>query len=163
MLCGGFPEGGADSYRRDSGGPLTLTLNSQDYSVGIVGWGTFICAEPGFPGVYTRTASYVEWIHDVMSRQPPSILPFEFTEPLILNLEAGATAYYSLTLQEQMQDFYLSLSACDSDVVMDFHAGPFPNANNFICSINQSREQNSCGLRSRQQALLALLCTHLAM
>ncbi|CAG0900244.1 unnamed protein product [Darwinula stevensoni] len=48
------------SVSGDSGGPLAVR-NSEGYfeHVGIVSWGRS-CADPEFPGVYTKTANYVE-------------------------------------------------------------------------------------------------------
>ncbi|XP_046446195.1 trypsin-1-like [Daphnia pulex] len=59
MLCAGFVAGGADSCQGDSGGPL-VTLNP-NVLVGVVSWGNG-CADPGYPGVYTRVASFTNWI-----------------------------------------------------------------------------------------------------
>nr|CAH0102262.1 unnamed protein product [Daphnia galeata] len=59
MLCAGFIAGGADSCQGDSGGPL-VTLNP-NVLVGVVSWGNG-CADPGYPGVYTRVASFTNWI-----------------------------------------------------------------------------------------------------
>lgn len=47
-----------DSCQGDSGGPL---FDASGKSVGITSWGQG-CAEPGFPGVYTRVSTYTEWV-----------------------------------------------------------------------------------------------------
>ena len=56
MVCAGYADGGVDTCFGDSGGPLEAPLLDGGYRlVGITGWGKG-CAEPGFPGVYTRVA-----------------------------------------------------------------------------------------------------------
>jgi secreted trypsin-like serine protease len=65
MICAGTPGGGRDSCQGDSGGPLVVeTLvegNPKPWHVGIVSFGIG-CALPNFPGVYTRTSRYHDWI-----------------------------------------------------------------------------------------------------
>jgi len=62
MICAGLPEGGKDSCQGDSGGPFVCGGES----VGIVSWGIG-CGRAGYPGVYTQTSYYVDWIMETMA------------------------------------------------------------------------------------------------
>ena len=60
MICAGLAEGGKDSCQGDSGGPLIGTSHKHSGSeekkyawIGIVSFGVG-CAEPGYPGAYSR-------------------------------------------------------------------------------------------------------------
>eukprot|EP00158_Paraphelidium_tribonemae_P007338 Partr_v1_DN28204_c1_g1_i1_m76265 putative protease len=64
MVCAGGARG-KDACQGDSGGPLIAVDKSTGDSVlvGIVSWGKG-CARAGFPGVYTRVSSFMQWINE---------------------------------------------------------------------------------------------------
>ncbi|XP_075056670.1 complement factor I [Mixophyes fleayi] len=62
MECAGTYDGSIDACKGDSGGPLVCSdANNAAYVWGIVSWGEN-CGVAGYPGVYTRVASYFEWL-----------------------------------------------------------------------------------------------------
>ncbi|MBN3301312.1 TRY2 protein, partial [Amia calva] len=62
MICAGSPAGGKDSCQGDSGGPLVCNGVLE----GIVSWG-ISCANPIYPGVYTKVANYVNWVEWIIN------------------------------------------------------------------------------------------------
>ncbi|XP_049608091.1 trypsin I-P1-like [Syngnathus scovelli] len=64
MLCAGTQTGGKDSCQGDSGGPLICNGVLE----GIVSWG-ISCANPYFPGVYTKVRNYVPWINWIIANE----------------------------------------------------------------------------------------------
>ncbi|XP_063243651.1 phenoloxidase-activating factor 2-like isoform X2 [Bacillus rossius redtenbacheri] len=64
-ICAGTE--GRDACDGDGGGPLVCERRGQWYQVGIVSYGIG-CGRPGTPGVYTRVATYHQWILDTVLR-----------------------------------------------------------------------------------------------
>jgi secreted trypsin-like serine protease len=75
MICAGAP--GRDACQGDSGGPLVVDEAAGWRQVGIVSFGVG-CAEPDFPGVYSRIPELLDFIQD----PSPVYAPFNTIPPI---------------------------------------------------------------------------------
>ncbi|XP_050293674.1 melanization protease 1-like [Anthonomus grandis grandis] len=69
QICAGATTDNKDSCPGDSGGPMMGADVNDDFSAiyiqqGIVSFGPRFCGLPGYPGVYTLVAHYMDWILD---------------------------------------------------------------------------------------------------
>ncbi|TGZ49912.1 Venom protease [Temnothorax longispinosus] len=58
---------GQDACESNSGGPLIVRRNDQDFQIGIVSYGDQFCPTKS-PNVFTKVSSYIDWIREVMMR-----------------------------------------------------------------------------------------------
>ncbi|XP_051572347.1 trypsin-like isoform X2 [Myxocyprinus asiaticus] len=76
MICAGLlNQGGKDSCQGDSGGPMVSKNGSLWIQSGIVSFGTG-CADPRFPGVYTRVSQYQDWINSYITNNQSGFVKF---------------------------------------------------------------------------------------
>lgn len=66
VICAGTLQGGKDSCKGDSGGPLMLPINLNNgyfpfYQIGVVSYG-YGCGKSNIPGVYANVVEYADWI-----------------------------------------------------------------------------------------------------
>ena len=91
MICATQPASGKGSCQGDSGGPLIVQTGIGPQQVGIVSWGIG-CAEPGYPGVYTRVAEFSDWLNAIQNgiaitqKQDFGIAPVSINQSATLEL-----------------------------------------------------------------------------
>ncbi|KAM4601682.1 uncharacterized protein ACJ7VT_019731 [Polymixia lowei] len=71
MLCAGYLEGHQDACTGDDGSPLVTLYGSTHFLMGVVGWGRG-CPHPGYYGVYTNMAHFLDWVEGTM-KAPPNV------------------------------------------------------------------------------------------
>ena len=83
-MLAGAPQGGAAG---DSGGPLFVQTTNGPGQIGVVSWGQNSWTTAQNPGVYTRIASYRQWIDSVIHADSIATLSVGDIETMKAGLE----------------------------------------------------------------------------
>ena len=109
-FCAGDTSGGTDSCQGDSGGPLVCIVDSKPVLYGVVSWGIG-CARDGYPGVYAKVSSAIEWLEEMTANggpdttgSPSDTTEWPFTRPD--DGTAGATSTTSRSYSEYWTDYW---------------------------------------------------------
>ena len=144
MFCAGFLDGGIDTCQGDSGGPLSVDVNGQAYIIGITSWGNG-CANPGYPGVYTRIASFADWLADIQQQQPATISRLDDT--LTAEQLAGAADeyhYFSFQLPSAVTDLTITTEGDNGDADLYVYGGAYATSALIQCTSTRSDSNETC-------------------
>ncbi|CAF3793714.1 unnamed protein product [Rotaria socialis] len=91
-FCAGIIDGGKDTCRGDSGGPLMAFVNNTWVLAGLTSFG-YGCAQAGYPGVYARVSAFISFINSTVdfsvltTATPPS--QTETTTAALITINSG--------------------------------------------------------------------------
>lgn len=66
QLCAGSRRTGDDPCWATAGGPLLRFFGERFYVLGLLSGG-YLCSSAGYPGVYTRVSSHLDWIEGILN------------------------------------------------------------------------------------------------
>ncbi len=86
-----------DTCQGDSGGPLMAFFNSRWVLAGITSFGDG-CAQPGYPGVYTRVSAFVSFISSITNLTVNTDSPVTETTTTLNNNQSALKAHGTILM-----------------------------------------------------------------
>ncbi len=177
MICASIAGGGKSACQGDSGGPLMVNTNEGWQQIGIVSWGIG-CAADGFPGVYTRSALFTDWINEITQgiainqsinfgiqaqNSPQSTqLTLVNNSPLSANLTFAVEGDTNFTLTSDACNSILAGQTCQLSVNYDANQVGKHNATIVITSDNSDIPSSSSTVSAQTIALASDIKTQLS-
>lgn len=164
-ICAGSPVGSVDACQGDSGGPLVVQ-GSVPMLAGLVSSGNE-CAKAGYPGLYTRIASFLPWLQqqgsiatsvpeastDVVANNLGSRVDVTWKAPLT---PGSASTIWKVTANPSGQTCVTTATTCEFDELPSgqalsftvagtnaFGAGPITSLAGPFASIKKTRKLGS--------------------
>lgn len=145
QVCAGFTTGGRDSCQGDSGGPLLFTESGEDYVAGLVSFGQG-CALPNFPGVYTRTAGYLDWVSGIVNGDDTgggTVTELSNGDSVSVSGAANSESFFSIRVPAG-EEVSISLSGGSGDADLYTRFGALPTLSNYDCRPFVGGNNESC-------------------
>lgn len=145
QVCAGFTNGGKDSCQGDSGGPLLFSLGGQDYVAGIVSYGQG-CASAGFPGVYTRTAGFLNWVASIVDDDNgggDTVTELFDGNSVSISGSSGDELYFSIQVPSGAE-LTVNTSGGSGDADLYTRFGALPTTSNYDCRPYANGNNESC-------------------
>lgn len=142
---------GKDSCQGDSGGPLFVGTGSAAKLIGVVSWGEG-CALPSTPGMYSRVASFANWIAQTANLGAAS--PPVANETLLsrsgLSGAKGATARFTFTVAPGTQSVTVVMSGGTGDADLYVRAGAATTTTSYTCRPYKDGNDETCTFSAPQ-------------